>query len=104
MSLGGARAGVANEDVRSLIAAKFRFLVPMTAIFTVSYIGLTALAGFAKGWMTIKVAGPLNLGFALIFINYLISWLLALVYERVANQVFDPLAAKAVSSSRGSPA
>lgn len=102
MSLNEARTNAAHDAVRSLVAAKFRYLTPMTMTFMISYIGLTAVAGFAKSWMTVKVAGPLNLGFALIFFNYILSWALALIYERVANNVFDPLAAKAVAAGRES--
>lgn len=94
----------AQAAVQSLVAAKLRFLVPMTIIFMVGYIGLTAIAGFAKGLMGIKVVGPFNLGFALITFNYVLSWVLALVYERVANKIFDPLASRAAASSRRSAA
>jgi uncharacterized membrane protein (DUF485 family) len=39
----------AHASVRTLIGEKLRYLVPMTVIFMVGYIGLTALAGFARG-------------------------------------------------------
>jgi uncharacterized membrane protein (DUF485 family) len=48
------------------------------------------VAGFAKDLMTVKVVGSLNVGFTLIALNYVLSWILALIYERVANRVFDP--------------
>jgi uncharacterized membrane protein (DUF485 family) len=86
----------AHALVRSLIAEKLRYLVPMTIIFMVGYVGLTALAGFARDLMGSKVVGSLNLGFVLIAFNYLLSWALAIVYGRVAADKFDPLAAKAV--------
>jgi uncharacterized membrane protein (DUF485 family) len=99
-----AHLDAAQAAVRSLIAAKLRFLVPMTIIFMVGYIGLTVLAGFAKGLMAVKVVGSLNLGFALIAFNYVLSWALALVYERIANKIFDPLASRAATASRRSAA
>ena len=40
----------AHAAVRRLIAEKLKFLVPMTIIFMVAYIGLTVLAGFAREW------------------------------------------------------
>jgi uncharacterized membrane protein (DUF485 family) len=85
----------AHAAVRSLITEKLRYLVPMTVIFMVGYIGLTALAGFAGDWMGTKVVGALNLGFVLIAFNYLLSWVLAIIYGRIAAGRFDPLAAKA---------
>jgi uncharacterized membrane protein (DUF485 family) len=104
MSRDEARPEAAQAAVRSLVAAKLRFLVPMTIIFMVGYIGLTVIAGFAKGLMGVKIVGPLNLGFALIGFNYVLSWALALVYERIANKIFDPLASRAAASGRRSAA
>ena len=89
----------AHALVRQLIAEKFAVLLPMTVIFMVSYIGLTTLAGFARDLTGMKVVGSVNLGFALIGFNYLLSWALAIVYGRVAARKFDPLAAKAAAEA-----
>jgi uncharacterized membrane protein (DUF485 family) len=91
----------AHASVKELIAEKLKYLVPMTIIFIVSYIGLTAFAGFAKDLIGRKVVGSVNLGFALIVLNYLLSWTLAIVYGRVAAGKFDPLAARAVMEISG---
>jgi uncharacterized membrane protein (DUF485 family) len=103
MAHNGAPLEAAHASVKLLIAEKLRFLVPMTIIFMVSYIGLTALAGFARDLIGTRVLGSVNLGFALIAFNYLLSWLLAIVYGRIAADRFDPLAAKAAieTSDRG---
>ena len=85
----------AHAAVKELIAEKLKYLVPMTIIFMVGYIGLTVLAGFAKDLMGTKVIGSVNVGFVLIAINYLLSWVLAIVYQRIAADKFDPLAARA---------
>jgi uncharacterized membrane protein (DUF485 family) len=73
----------------------------MTIIFMVSYIGLTILAGFAKGLLGTKIIGSVNLGFVLIALNYLLSWVLAIAYGRIAADKFDPLAAKAAMEISG---
>jgi len=91
----------AHVSVRLLIAEKLRYLVPMTVIFMVGYIGLTALAGFAPDLMGSRVVGSVNLGFVLIAFNYLLSWVLAIVYGRIAADKFDPLAAKAAMEIAG---
>ena len=85
----------AHALVKQLIAEKLRYLVPMTIIFMVGYIGLTALAGFARDVIGTRVIGSVNLGFVLIALNYLLSWGLAIVYGRIAAGKFDPLAARA---------
>jgi uncharacterized membrane protein (DUF485 family) len=91
----------AHASIRALIAEKLKYLVPMTIIFMVGYIGLTVLAGFGKSIMGIKVTGAFNVGYLLITLNYVLSWVLAIVYVRVANNVFDPLAAKAAADITG---
>lgn len=40
----------AHVLVRHLIAEKLKYLVPMTILFMVSYVGLTILAGFGTSW------------------------------------------------------
>ena len=91
----------AHASVKQLIAEKLKYLLPMTVIFMVSYIGLTVLAGFARGLMGSRVIGSINLGFVLIAFNYLLSWVLAVVYGRIAASKFDPLAARAAMELSG---
>jgi uncharacterized membrane protein (DUF485 family) len=97
----GASLEAAHASVKRLIAEKLKYLVPMTIIFMVGYIGLTILAGFARDLMGTRVIGSVNLGFVLIALNYLLSWVLAIVYGRIAAGKFDPLAAKAASEISG---
>jgi uncharacterized membrane protein (DUF485 family) len=101
MARNGTSLEAAHASVKLLIAEKLRYLVPMTIIFMVGYIGLTILAGFARDLLGTRVIGSLNLGFTLIGVNYLLSWVLAIVYGRIANSKFDPLAAKAAMQIAG---
>jgi uncharacterized membrane protein (DUF485 family) len=94
----------AHVLVRQLIAEKLKYLVPMTILFLVGYIGLTAMAGFAKDLIGIRVAGSVNLGFVLIALNYLLSWAIAIAYGRIAAEKFDPPAAKAAMEFANSEA
>lgn len=81
----------APPSVADLVSMKVRFIAPMIVIYIFSYIGLTVLAGFAKTFLALRVVGSLNLGFLLIGANYVIAWVLALLYVRVANHRFDPM-------------
>jgi len=101
MARNGTSLEAAHASVRQLIAEKLSYLVPMTIIFMVSYIGLTVLAGFARDLMGTKVIGSLNIGFTLIAFNYLLSWVLAIVYGHIAADKFDPLAARAAMEISG---
>ena len=53
--------------------------------------GLSILAGFAGSFLGTKVVGALNLGFVLIAANYVMSWVLAIVYARISANRHDPL-------------
>jgi uncharacterized membrane protein (DUF485 family) len=101
MACNGTSLQAAHTSVKELIAEKVKYLVPMTIIFMVSYIGLTVFAGFAKDLVGMKIVGSVNLGFMLIGLNYLLSWVLAIIYGRVAAGKFDPLAARAAMEITG---
>jgi uncharacterized membrane protein (DUF485 family) len=95
MAGNGTSLEAAHAFVKQLIAEKIKYLVPMTVIFMVAYIGLTILAGFARDFLGTRVIGSVNLGFVLIALNYALSWLLAMLYGRIAADKFDPLAESA---------
>jgi uncharacterized membrane protein (DUF485 family) len=86
-----------SDEVAILVGKKSRFIAVMTLLYMVSYVGLTVLAGFARDLLSAPAVGPVNLGFVLIAANYVIAWVLALVYVRVANRHFDPLVASIVA-------
>ncbi|RXH26304.1 hypothetical protein XH99_20395 [Bradyrhizobium nanningense] len=90
----------AHASIRVLVGEKLRYLVPMTVMFMTCYIGLTILAAFDKGVVGTKIIGSVNLGFVLIAVNYLLSWGLAIAYGFIAQNKFDPLAARAAAASR----
>ena len=80
-----------SADVWALVATKLRCITPMIAIYVTAYLGLAILSGFAKPLLGTKVLGPVNLGFVMIALNYLVAWVLAVIYARVANRVHDLL-------------
>ena len=90
-----ARESAQHIEVAAWVTAKAAFVVPMTMFFFVSYIGLTTLAGFAKGFLALKVTGAVNVGFMLIAGNYVLAWLLAIIYVHVANTTLDPMVERA---------
>jgi uncharacterized membrane protein (DUF485 family) len=83
--------GIESPEFKTLIDAKQRSIVPMIVIYVVGYLGLAVLAGFGRGILGTKVLGAVNLGFALIAGNYVMSWVLAVVYARISANRHDPL-------------
>ena len=83
--------GVESAEFKTLIDAKQRSIVPMIVIYIIGYMGLSVLDGFARGILGTKVLGAVNLGFVLIAGNYVMSWVLAVVYARISANRHDPL-------------
>lgn len=84
-------AGIESAEFKALVDAKQRAIVPMVVIYIVGYMGLSILAGFGRDLLGIKVLGAINLGFILIAGNYLMSWLLGIIYARISADRHDPL-------------
>jgi len=93
---------VRSVEFKTLIDAKRRSIMPMIVIYVVGYMGLSVLAGFGHGILGIKVLGSVNLGFVLIAGNYLMSWVLAVIYARVSADRHDPLVKVVVEKARAS--
>jgi len=94
--------GVESAEFKTLIDAKRRSIVPMIVIYMIGYMGLSVLAGFGRGLLGIKVLGAVNLGFVLIAGNYVMSWVLAVVYARLSANRHDPLVQVVVEKARAS--
>jgi len=94
--------GVESPEFKTLIDAKQRSIVPMIVIYMIGYMGLSVLAGFGRGILGTKVLGAVNLGFVLIAGNYVMSWVLAIVYARISANRHDPLVKVVVDKARAS--
>ena|SRR4029077_17637337 len=97
----GSRALKALSSRRSSIPSSDS-IVPMIVIYVVGYLGLSVLAGFGRGILGTKVLGAVNLGFVLIAGNYVMSWVLAVVYARVSANRHDPLVKVVVDKAQAS--
>lgn len=80
-----------------LMSTKVRFLVPLLVLSLGFYLATTLLAGLAPGFTGQLVIGPLSVGYILVFLTYIVAWVVAVAYVRVANRSFDAKAAQAIS-------
>jgi len=78
----------ALAQFRSLLAAKRKFIVPATVFFVVYYFALPVLVGYAPQLMTKKVIGVVNVAYLFALSQFLVAWLVALLYVRAARR-FD---------------
>jgi uncharacterized membrane protein (DUF485 family) len=92
--------GIESVEFKTLIDAKQRSIVPMIVIYMIGYMGLSILAGFSRGILGTKVLGAVNLGFVLIAGNYIMSWVLAVVYARISANRHDPLVKVVIDKAR----
>ncbi len=80
-----------SDDFKELVAAKIRFILPATIFFLVYYLLLPLLAGFAKGFMDIKVIGDINIAYLFALSQFVMVGVLAWLYLRQAVH-FDDMA------------
>jgi len=89
------KAAEQSPEFRELIAARRRFVVPATVFFLSWYFGFILLAGYAKDFMASSVYEGLTVGYCLALTQFVMVGVLGLMYLKRAQDVYDPLAAKA---------
>jgi len=94
MSLGAhLGANLGNGRILWKHAIGRNFIIPAVAFFLVYYFALPLSNGLAPSLMNTKVIGNINLAYLFALSEFVMAWILAAVYIRRANRVFDPLAA-----------
>ncbi|MDQ3647469.1 MAG: DUF485 domain-containing protein [Actinomycetota bacterium] len=100
------RAAEASAEFRELKKKRRGWVLPATIFFLAWYFGFVILAGYAKDFMGREfLTDGLTVGYVFAFSQFIMVWVLAVVYVRRADKVFDPLskkaAEKAIEASRG---
>jgi len=83
-----------TEEFRELVRRRFRFVLPATIFFLVYYFLLPLGNGLAPDLMKTRVVGQVNIAYLFALSEFVMAWVLAFLYIRKANGVFDTLAAK----------
>ena len=93
----------ASSGFKTLLAARARFVVPMTIFFIVYYFALPVLVGFFPELMKTKV-GKANIAYLFALSQFFVAWIIAFAYTRAASR-WDEMARDLISrfSSRKSP-
>ena len=82
-----------TREFRELMAARWRFVLPATIFFLAYYFALPILNGVAPDLMRTRVIGSVNIAYLFALSEFFMAWILAWLYIRRANTVFDRLAA-----------
>ncbi len=83
-----------TPEFRELVRRRMRFVLPATIFFLVYYFLLPLGNGLAPDFMKTKVFGQVNIAYLFALSEFVMAWVLAWLYIRKANTVFDALAAK----------
>jgi uncharacterized membrane protein (DUF485 family) len=90
-----------SSGFKDLMRAKRRIVGPLLVATLGFFVSVTLLAGYAKEFMTARLAGSLNVGFGLILAVYLVCWAGALLYVHAADGEFDEMTRILVKEHHG---
>ncbi len=88
---------VADPRFQALQRRKARFLWGLMAISLLYYFALPVGAAYYQNLFKMQVWGVINVGLLFALSEFVVAWLIAFYYSRVANRDFDRLAAEIVA-------
>ena len=84
-----------SPEFQELTRKKRSFVVPATIFFMAWYFGFIFLTGYAPDFMGKQfITDGLTVGYTLALSQFVMTWVLGVMYMRRANRVWDPLAAR----------
>ena len=86
----------ASAEFKELVRRKRSFVIPGTAFFLTWYLAFICLCAFAQGFMGERIYEGLTVGYVLALTQFLMVFVLGLLYLSRSKNVFDPLAEKAI--------
>ncbi|PZM90631.1 MAG: DUF485 domain-containing protein [Actinobacteria bacterium] len=81
-----------SEEFAKLRTALRRFVFPMTVAFFLWYALYVILSAYARGFMSVKVAGHINIALIFGLLQFVSTFLIAWFYSRYAGRTLDPVA------------
>jgi uncharacterized membrane protein (DUF485 family) len=95
------RAVQQSEEFGRLRHALRSFIFPMTIAFFLWYALYVLLSAYARGFMSAKIVGNINVALIFGLLQFASTFLIAWYYSRYAAQKLDPLADKIRSEMDG---
>jgi uncharacterized membrane protein (DUF485 family) len=90
-----------SPEFHELEHRKRSFVVPATIFFVCWYFGFIILAGYAPDFMGESIYEGFTVGYLIALSQFVMVWVLAGLYLRRANRVFDPLARRVAEHTPG---
>src|SRR5215208_2506287 len=93
-----------SSEFHELERSRRSFVVPATIFFVCWYFGFIILAGYAPDFMGESIYEGFTVGYLIALSQFVMVWVLAGLYLRRANHVFDPLAKRVAEHTPGAEA
>ncbi len=74
----------AKPEFRALLAKKKAFIVPVFVFCMFYYLALPVLVGYCPEMMKTKVWGEVNVAYVFALSQFIVAWVVAFLYVRVA--------------------
>ncbi|WP_117209025.1 DUF485 domain-containing protein [Allorhizocola rhizosphaerae] len=81
-----------SPEFASLRKALRGFVFPMTVAFFLWYALYVVLSAYARGFMSTKLIGEINVALVFGLLQFVTTFLIAWLYERYSSRKLDPLA------------
>ena len=90
-----------SPEFQELIRKRRSFVVPATIFFLAYYMGFILLCGYAKDFMAESVYEGLTVGYCLALTQFVMVFVLGILYLRKSDRDYDPLAHRIVEMAEG---
>jgi uncharacterized membrane protein (DUF485 family) len=90
-----------SPEFQELVHRRRSFVLPATIFFLAYYMGFILLAGYAKDFMAESVYEGLTVGYCLALTQFVMVFVLGIMYLRKADREYDPLAERVVEMAEG---
>jgi uncharacterized membrane protein (DUF485 family) len=90
-----------SPEFKELERSRRSFVLPATIFFLCWYFGFIILAGYAQDFMGESIYEGFTVGYLIALSQFVMVWVLAGLYLRRANRVFDPLVRRVVEKTPG---
>ncbi|MFF5295181.1 DUF485 domain-containing protein [Paractinoplanes globisporus] len=81
-----------SEDFQRLRRKLRSFIFPMTVAFFLWYLLYVLLSAYARGFMSAKIVGNINVALVFGLLQFVSTFLIAWVYARYSARELDPIA------------
>lgn len=87
-----------TPEFQELVSRRRSFVVPATIFFLTYYMAFILVTAYAKDFMAERIHEGLTVGYTLALTQFLMVFVLGLLYLRRSERVYDPLAEKAIAA------